>query len=202
MAAVPADVWRYIISFSDRQDLAELTRVSWSFLSLARPILYRSVVLYSCREAVKDTFDLLARDHSLARNVTELHLFTSLHGDAPWINMDALTGMKLLKSLKLTSPPFCAEWEQQEFVSAVSKSCPLLKEFKYWGRDTFGFQFPSDRLEIAGLERLTWNEGRCYEEEDRNFDEEGSECDANYDTRQANGGYSLALSESGNVINQ
>jgi hypothetical protein len=199
MATAPADVWHCIISLSDRRDITVLTRISRSFLSIARPILYRTVVLHSEKEAVKDTFDLLKRDRLIAGEITELCLITTTN---PWIDIDALIGMKCLKSLKLTSPPFRTEWEQQEFISAVTKSCPLLTGFSYHGYDRFELQFPSERLEIAGLERLTWNEKRCYDAEDRNFEEEGREYNINYYTDEANGGCSLVLSEGGDVINQ
>jgi hypothetical protein len=196
MATAPADVWHCIISLSDRRDIAVLTRVSRSFLDLARPILYRAVALQSSSPAVKETFYLLERDRSLAGNVEELTLsafFFQVRVTEPWINKDALSGMRCLTSLKFTWVPFCTEWEQQEFVNVVSKSCPLLTEFRYKGNDLPESRFPSGQFEIAGLKRLTWDEGRCYEA-NGNYDREGSEYEVNYTINQANRHYSLAFS--------
>jgi hypothetical protein len=162
----PVEIWTQVISPLSLQDLTRVALVSSSFLTIARSILYQSVVLRSDNNATKRTFDLLARDRTVANGVTTLHLVTVFRKH--WIKLRGLAGMTRLKSLQLSGCPFYTDAELQIFVKTIQESCPFLVEFSYCEspklksneKPRTQWQFPGSALEISGLQRMTWDEIR------------------------------------------
>ncbi|KAJ7070242.1 hypothetical protein B0H15DRAFT_870990 [Mycena belliarum] len=78
--SLPVEIWLHILGFRiSLHDLGVLCLTCSRLLSIARPTLYRHLILLSQKDlhpnlSVTDTFALLARDAELARSVRELTL--------------------------------------------------------------------------------------------------------------------------------
>lgn len=111
-------------------------------------------------------FELLARDHSVARHVKRLHIHTNAEvttGRA-WFDTCALAGMVYLHHLELTEMPFHTEVDQLKFNNAVSESLPALRKLEYSSiksecrskLDRPDTETHIPVLQISGLYEIVW----------------------------------------------
>lgn len=132
MASLPPELWFAIVDLLPRNDQLCIFQVSHYLCSIARRVIYLNVELRSNDGAAQATLALLTRDHSVARIVKRLHIYTAVYATTgpAWFDADALAGMEALHHLELTGIPFYTEDDQLRFNNAVSASLPALRKLE------------------------------------------------------------------------
>lgn len=163
--SLPPEIWSTIVDYLPCSDQLQVSQVSPQLCAVARRIIYRNLELRSDKHAARATLALLTRDHSVARNIKQLRIYTAEKAakGGTWFNADALAGMVNLWGLDLTRMPFHTKEDQVKFNNAISKSLPALRKLEY------GTPYSTKRkprrqgpgtnildLQISGLQEITW----------------------------------------------
>ena len=161
---LPFDVWWELASFSRAGDLAAFSTTSSKFLSIIRPLFYRSAFLRLGSRHWRPAMDLLARDKMLASAVVELCLqgtFPRLDVGPP-INSDAIANMTSLKRVWIRGAVWSTELEQFEIGRILAaKTSTSLEELSYRTVDS---RVEWCSPEVGGLGGLKVIEWRCYKQ--------------------------------------
>lgn len=159
--SLPPEIWFAIVNHLPRGDQLRISQVSSQLCSLARKVIYLEVDLRSDNIAVETTLALLTRDHSIARNVRRLHIYTTAGAtlEPTWFDPVVLASMINLCELDLTGMPFATEEDQLKFNNAVSESLLALRKLTY--RVPYPIRMsdpdaPLSALLIGGLQEFTW----------------------------------------------
>lgn len=168
----PTEVWELVLAPLSPPDLAHIACQSFFFLDIARPFLYRSLILRSSREPTLATLNLLADNAPLAFTVRSCHFIAdSRSTTCSGVILRALTNMSRLQCLEIVEPPFLTRAELGELVQVVSSTCRLLRRFAYhqslrkcvWqpgelqGDVILSTQLTDSAPEIQGIKELMWD---------------------------------------------
>ena len=160
---LPFDLWLEIASFSEACDLAAFSTTSSKFLSIIRPLLYRSVCLCLWSYSWRSTMDLLARDKMLASVVVELYLLgPSPEPDmGPHVDLDAITNMTSLKRVRIEGAVWSTELEQLEIGRILSAKTGTSLEQLTYSASRFHEELEWHPHGFGGLGGLRVIEWRC-----------------------------------------
>ncbi|KAF9457763.1 hypothetical protein BDZ94DRAFT_1272263 [Collybia nuda] len=76
---LPPELWGTALSRIPRSDQFCIAQRSSHLCTSARKVNYHHVSLCSHDDASSEIFALLVSDHSVARNITHLHIHTDIH---------------------------------------------------------------------------------------------------------------------------
>lgn len=155
------EIWEIVAEFLPRAALYRLSLVSRQHNAIAKPKLYRNVVLDECEPSL--TLYLLSQDERLAGQVQTLVLRRWMNWNfrikystpVPTWYLPAIQNMRSLKRLALYGSIFNNASDQDAFVSGVAEGNPPLEELHY--AHVGARPLPSDNFRIPNLSTILWN---------------------------------------------
>lgn len=156
LGCLPPELWLKISHWLSLSSLSLLSRTNKYFLQLARPLLYRRLILGQNRlnhsPSITETISLLRKNEGLSSCIQSLRLYRNY----PHI-LDALDKMSNLDHLSVDEWAFFTSANEQDaFVSVLNYRSKLVRKLEV-GRT----RFASEDFEVNGLERLAWRMTPC-----------------------------------------
>ena len=121
-------------------DLASLCRVSSYWLSIARPLLYHTLILKDHLTTLNDTLALLGRDYELTKSIVSLTLIThsirlpgwrnNIGAPQPWIWLSDLAGLDNVRRFKLDGVPAMPAGQFQQIFANIYRMSKVLEEIE------------------------------------------------------------------------
>ncbi len=130
-------------------------------------MLYQSTTLDNTKANYHETFALLAKDHSLARQCTNLTLKThTISGSwTAWLDHNALAQMSRVETLVLCGYPVDSAERLHAFEQLIAEHWSSLTaiEAQYsWKYQRVAHVLDNTVFNVKGLKRLVWKEKGMY----------------------------------------
>lgn len=124
VSSLPLGIWFTIVECLPRVDQLCAAQISTHLCAVVRRIFYRNLELRRNNVNVQATLALLARDHTLARNVRppEIYMAAEATQGPAWLDPDVLAGLVHIHHLELRGMPFNMAEDQLKFHNSVQIS--------------------------------------------------------------------------------